>query len=229
MEELYLAGRELRKRPRAESTTPTPARSTTHRQAKKKVRLPPPPREPLDTSEEEGPSAGTRSRVIRRAIRKKLQNSPDTESDIAVLEESKIDLQTIEVALLRGSLLPVRGTKHSAAYDLQSAKKVTIPAGGTAKIPLNIKAAIPSGWSLLLLGRSGLSLKGIYLTGGLVDSDFRGEICAILSNATKEDFVIQKGQRCAQALPLPVHDVQWKEVDSLPEPDCHHAGFGSTG
>ena len=218
-----------RKRPRAESTTPTPARSTTHRQAKKKVRLPPPPREPLDTSEEEGPSAGTRSRVIRRAIRKKLQNSPDTESDIAVLEESKIDLQTIEVALLRGSLLPVRGTKHSAAYDLQSAKKVTIPAGGTAKIPLNIKAAIPSGWSLLLLGRSGLSLKGIYLTGGLVDCDFRGEICAILSNATKEDFVIQKGQRCAQAIALPVHDVQWKEVDSLPEPDCHHAGFGSTG
>ena len=81
---------------------------------------------------------------------------------------------------------------------------------------------------MLLLSRSGLACKGITTQGGVIDADYRGEVQCILYNATDEDFPITKGQRISQGLLLPVYNVNWEEVDNLPEPAVAHAGFGST-
>jgi len=87
----------------------------------------------------------------------------------------------------------------------------------------------------LLLPRSGLGAKGIVLANliGLIDSDYQGEICALLWNRNDRDtppFKIEPGDRIAQllfvkiALPalIPVADFDAATARGT-------EGFGSTG
>ena len=97
------------------------------------------------------------------------------------------------------------------------------------KVLLKLQMALPAHLSLMVVGRSGLATKGILTHAGLVDPDYRGPVCALLYNSNKEAFQIQKGQRVAQALILPVGNVQWQKTDILSETDRDNKGFGSTG
>ena len=89
--------------------------------------------------------------------------------------------------------------------------------------------ATPAGYFCLLLSRSGLASKGLFVTGGVIDSDYRNEVAVLLHNSTEEQFKVNKGQRIAQSLFLKTIDVDFTEVDVLPEPVTRHEGFGSTG
>ena len=104
-----------------------------------------------------------------------------------------------------------------------------LPPHQTTRVPLKLKVQIPAGYFMLLLSRSGLSLKGVDTQAGVIDGDFRSPVSALLHNSTDEVFRVTKGARVCQALLLPTQDVEWKEVPELDPPDCHHAGFGSTG
>ena len=53
-----------------------------------------------------------------------------------------------------------------------------------------------------MLGRSSLSLLGISVVPGVVDSDYTGEIKVLISPPTKT-VQIDKGQKTAQLLLLP--------------------------
>lgn len=55
----------------------------------------------------------------------------------------------------------------------------------------------------LILGRASATLQGINVLPSLVDNDYTGEI-KILASCPKGVLVIHKGQRIAQALPLPL-------------------------
>ena len=102
--------------------------------------------------------------------------------------------------------------------------------GQTEAVPLNLRLAVPRGYTLLLLSRSGLALKGITTVGGVIDSDYRGEIQALLHNSTKNPFKIKKGQRISQGLFLKHLDVTFEvNNDEHIWNDTTHHGFGSTG
>lgn len=66
---------------------------------------------------------------------------------------------------------------------------------------------------------------------GLIDAGYRGELQVILFNAGDEDYQVERGQRIAQLLIMPVPDLSYEEVDELPPaPDDRGAqGFGSSG
>lgn len=72
---------------------------------------------------------------------------------------------------------------------------------------------------------------GISLSNGVgvIDSDYRGEICVGLINTSSEDYTIQPGERIAQLVLAPVIPAQPVEVDSLDETERGEGGFGSTG
>ena len=53
-------------------------------------------------------------------------------------------------------------------------------------------------------------MKGITTVGGVIDSDYRGEIQALLHNSTKNPFKIKKGQRISQGLFLKHLDVTFE-------------------
>ncbi len=109
-----------------------------------------------------------------------------------------------------------------------------MPAGCRTLVPTGFAVAVPDGWCGLVLPRSGLALKhgvSVLNTPGLIDSGYRGELQVILHNSSEEDFVIERGQRIAQLLVLPVPELIYEEVDELPPgpDDRGEKGFGSSG
>ena len=110
---------------------------------------------------------------------------------------------------------------------------LSIPAGAIRSIPTGI-AAEPDTDSvaLLIFPRSGLASKhGITLANaiGLVDSDYRGEICVPLINLGKEAFTIEPGMRIAQLVASPILLPEIEVTDTLTETQRGAGGFGSTG
>ena len=131
--------------------------------------------------------------------------------------------------------VPKQATTGSAGSDLYAAleEPLSIPAGAIRSIPTGI-AAEPDTDSvaLLIFPRSGLASKhGITLANaiGLVDSDYRGEICVSLINLRKEAFTIEPGMRIAQLVASPILLPEIEVTDTLTETQRGAGGFGSTG
>jgi dUTP pyrophosphatase len=112
---------------------------------------------------------------------------------------------------------------------LVSPKDVTIPAWGSTLIDLGIQIAIPSGYYGRIASRSSLALRGLEVGAGVVDSDFRGNLKALLRNHSNNDFVIQKWDRCAQLIITPCAHVNIVASKELSVTKRGSQGFGSTG
>lgn len=141
----------------------------------------------------------------------------------------------IKVKKLRENvILPRYQTDHSAGMDLHAAidRPITIKPSETFAVPTGISVAIPQGYEMQIRGRSGLALNfGVCPANGIgtIDADYRGEVCAILINNGKVDFVINPGDRIAQAVIAKYERTQWEETKKLGKTDRGAGGFGSTG
>ncbi|MCL9821211.1 dUTP diphosphatase [Helicobacter sp. 14348-15] len=134
--------------------------------------------------------------------------------------------------LVPEAILPKYQTQGSAGFDLCAVQSTTIPAGKWALIPTGLAFSFKEGYEIQVRPRSGLALQyGITLlnTPGTIDSDYRGEIKVIMMNLGDEDFVINKGDRIAQAVLCKVKQAKIKEVEVLDETKRGEGGFGSTG
>ena len=127
---------------------------------------------------------------------------------------------------------PKVATAGSAGADISSAVDVTIKPGETKLIPTRLVMEIPAGYVGLMFPRSGLSLKTSLRqpnSVGVIDSDYRGEVHGMFTNTGDEAGVIERGDRIAQMIVLPIPCVEWVEVDELGETERGEGGFGSTG
>ena len=130
------------------------------------------------------------------------------------------------------SKMPIMATPGAAGYDLCASKAVTIKSGEFEKVPTGIRISMPMGLEAQVRPRSGKKKKNgvtVLNAPGTIDSDYRGEICVILINHGKEDFVIEPGMRIAQLVFSQVTKVNFKQVDFLDETSRGEGGFGSTG
>lgn len=130
--------------------------------------------------------------------------------------------------------IPTRGTSGAAGFDLYACidEPLTLNQGDTALIPTGIAIAVPNGYAAFIHSRSGLSVKrGICLLNsvGVVDSDYRGEVCVGVIKATKEPYTIEPNERIAQMVIKPVEIPELIECEELDETDRGAGGFGSTG
>lgn len=131
--------------------------------------------------------------------------------------------------------LPTRGTVGSAGIDLYACidEPITLNGGGKAVIPTGIAIGLDSPeYAAFVYARSGLAIKhGISLLNsvGVIDSDYRGEICVGVINQLKEPYTIEPFERIAQMVIQPVALPDLVEVESLDETDRGAGGFGSTG
>lgn len=129
--------------------------------------------------------------------------------------------------------LPAYQTAGAAAMDVHAFldAPVTIAPGGRALIPTGLCYAVPQGYAMLLLARSGLSIKqGICLANsvGLIDSDYRGEVQVGLLNTSDVPFTVRDGDRIAQMLLTAVPAFSLELRESLDETERGAGGFGST-
>ena len=82
-------------------------------------------------------------------------------------------------------LVPVRKTVGSAGADLVCSSKHKIHPGETARISLGVSVEIPVGFFGMLVPRSSTHKNFQLLmvnSMGIIDSDYRGEICALYKN-----------------------------------------------
>lgn len=143
----------------------------------------------------------------------------------------KID---IKVKRLRKSAhpLPTYATTGSAAVDFYAHGDFILEPSQRTIVPLGLAMSIPEGYELRLSPRSGLAIKkGITLTNspGLIDSDYRGEIGAIVHNLGDEAFVITDGDKICQGGFYKYERATFEEVEELDETERGAGGFGHTG
>lgn len=131
--------------------------------------------------------------------------------------------------------IPFRATPGSAGMDLYACinEPVTLNKGEKAVIPTGIAIALPNAeLCAFIFARSGLAIKhgiGLLNSVGVIDSDYRGEVCVGLINQLDEPYTIQPDERIAQMVIMPVSLIPAVEVDELDETERGTGGFGSTG
>ena len=128
---------------------------------------------------------------------------------------------------------PVYAKPGDAGADLKAAADFVLLPGDRALVPTGLRVALPDGYALFVMPRSGLAAKhGVTVLNapGVVDSGYRGEIFVPLINHDKEHaFEIKKGDRIAQLVVMAVPAVNFISVSELPTSDRGEGGFGSTG
>ena len=131
--------------------------------------------------------------------------------------------------------IPKRATDGAAGMDLYAciSESITLNPGQLSVIPTGIAIELPDNTcAAFLYARSGLGVKhGICLSNGVgvIDSDYRGEVCAGLCNVSDKPYVIEPGERVAQMVIAPVLTPEIVEVDERGSTDRGEGGFGSTG
>ena len=135
-----------------------------------------------------------------------------------------------------GLPLPKYESEGAAGMDLLAAidaiKKIKILPGRAEMIPTGIAVALPLGFEAQIRPRSGLAAKNgitILNSPGTIDSDYRGEVSAMLINHSKINFEIERGMRIAQMVITPVVQFNLIETQDLDETERGSGGFGSTG
>ena len=133
-----------------------------------------------------------------------------------------------------GHELPAYETPSSAGMDVRACLKepVTLQPMQRALIPTGLYIQLPHGYECQMRPRSGLALKkGISLvnTPGTVDSDYRGEIGAIVINLSDEPFVINDGERICQMVIKEYTRVEWEPVEPPDQTTRGDGAFGHTG
>ena len=142
----------------------------------------------------------------------------------------------VKIKLLReGAKVPEYQTAGAACCDLSAAvpAPVELNPGERALVPTGIALDFGSpDHAALIFARSGLASKrGIALANGVgvVDSDYRGEICVALVNLGTEPVVISPGERIAQLGFFPVSRAVFALSEDLGGTERGAGGFGHTG
>jgi dUTP pyrophosphatase len=130
--------------------------------------------------------------------------------------------------------IPSYKTIGSSGMDLMAFIKepIILPAKKSCLVPTGISIAMSDDYEIQIRPRSGLAAKkniSILNTPGTIDSDYRGEIKIILFNHGDNEFIIQNNDRIAQMVLMPVHKINFEEVENLPDTIRGKGGFGSTG
>ena len=145
-----------------------------------------------------------------------------------------MNLQILRLPHARDLPLPSYATVGSAGLDLLAAidGEVKLAPGARAAVPCGIAIAMSDKYEAQVRPRSGLALNhGVTLLNapGTIDSDYRGEIKAILINHGEAVFTVTRGMKIAQLVIARLKRATIEEVNELPQSARGEGGFGSTG
>lgn len=141
------------------------------------------------------------------------------------------------------AILPTVGhAGEDLAYDVYALEDTTLHSGRPVKVRTGIAAAFDLNhvrkngpqYGLLIRDRSSVAARGIFVTGGVVDAGYRGEIIVVMTTSYAPGHgseIIKAGDKIAQMIPLPALTGKGvEEVDAFEEETQRgDAGFGSTG
>lgn len=133
--------------------------------------------------------------------------------------------------------LPTRNNADDAGIDLYSLETFVIPIGSTKIVSTGVAIKIPVGFVGKVEDRSSMARNGLKVGGGIIDAGYSGEVSVVLHNLTNSNhssfqgrgYLIEKGQKIAQLLLIPVETPNVQEVDHLWNSNRGSKGWGSSG
>jgi dUTP pyrophosphatase len=159
--------------------------------------------------------------------------------DIVELEKDmknhkpKLDLNYTK--LNSDAVTPKYNYDSDSGFDLYSTEQVIIEGFGRALVPTGLSFDIGETHEIQVRSKSGLAInEGLMVLNspGTVDSGYNGEIKVIIFNTNKNQYIIPKGMKIAQAVLCPVVGGLWVnlvESNSIKNKERGSNGFGSTG
>lgn len=173
--------------------------------------------------------ASTLSQSKKDFIELFLTNVIMVTSELVEVPRRRIEVEIKKLS--EDAKLPEYAHLTDAGADIFALENTYIKPKETKLVKTGIAVAIPVGYAILVYPRSGLSLKtGLRIANsvGVIDSDYRNELCVILQNTDNKSYTINKGDRIAQMIITEVPMIKWKETENLSNTD-REGGFGSTG
>jgi dUTP pyrophosphatase len=128
------------------------------------------------------------------------------------------------------AVLPKRGSALAAGLDVCSIEDVEIGPRQRSTAKTGLAVAIPPGFYGRIAPRSGLAAKnGLDVLAGVIDSDYRGEICCLLYNTGDETIKLAAGSKICQLIIEQIITPEAAWSTDLDETARGAGGFGSTG
>lgn len=121
---------------------------------------------------------------------------------------------------------PKRAHENDAGADVYVQEPVILKPHTTTKVPLGFGLELPDGYAAYVFPRSGLSAGGIVCELPPIDSGYRGEIHAIVSNLGDDDYHLLPDMRIGQLVVMPVVIADFITNDIKQRGD---GAFASTG
>ena len=132
----------------------------------------------------------------------------------------------MEIVLMNdNTIIPMRASKESAGLDLYSSIDIDIEVGSIKKINTGICISLPENSYRSIRDKSSLASKGLLMLGGVIDSDYTGEIIVIMTSLI-ETIKIKKGQKIAQLIVSNIMYPEIKKVKFLKDTERNNKGFG---
>ena len=128
------------------------------------------------------------------------------------------------------AVLPTRGSALSAGLDICSMEDLVIGPRQRAIARTGLAMAIPHGFYGRVAPRSGLAVKqGLDVLAGVIDSDYRGELCCVLHNTSDTAIALSAGSKICQLIVEKIITPKAVWANDLDETARGAGGFGSTG
>ena len=111
--------------------------------------------------------------------------------------------------------IPQKVTIGSACYNLFAAKTVLLEPNAMRSLETDIGFCFSKKYAAKIYPRSSLSLRSVFAGGGMIYSDFRGNIHVILSSFSSSRVEINIGDRIGQVLFQRKEEPNFVEVSSF--------------
>lgn len=99
---------------------------------------------------------------------------------------------------------PFRAHYNDAGADVYSTQDILLEPHTTIKIPLGFGLELPDGFMACIFPRSSCSSKGLVAQLPPIDSGYRGEVHAIITNSTDNQYMINKDDKIGQIVVIPI-------------------------
>ena len=104
----------------------------------------------------------------------------------------------VKIKLIENAKSPEYKSDGASCMDCYANKDMVIKPNSIDLVPLGFALSLDKDYEAQIRPRSGLSRKGINCLLGTIDSDYRGEVSAIIHNNTNDNFIINQGDRICQ-------------------------------
>jgi len=129
-------------------------------------------------------------------------------------------------------VLPEYANEFASGADAFARETKMLVPGERHLFKFGFAVQLPPGWEMQCRAKSGRALKeGLALVNGIgtIDTDYRGEMGAIVINFSDRAVVVEKGTKLAQLVIVPVIQAKFEVVEELDATERGEGGFGSTG